>query len=64
MTNESFAWLALTAGFIAALGVGAIIGAIIGAIVESYIERRRQRNERLPEPNCRARVVRRWGVPE
>ena len=55
MTNESFAWLALTAGFIAALGVGAIIG----AIVESYIERRRQRNERLPEPNCRARVVRR-----
>jgi hypothetical protein len=60
MTNESFAWLALTAGFIAALG----IGAIIGAIVESFIERRREQRQRLPEPNCRARVVRRWGVPE
>ena len=56
MTNESFAWLALTAGFIAALG--------IGAIVESFIERRREQRQRLPEPNCRARVVRRWGVPE
>ena len=60
MTNESFAWLVLTAGIFAALG----IGAIIGAIVESFIERRRQRNERLPEPNCRSRVYRRWGVPE
>lgn len=60
MTNEIFAWLCLTAGFIAALG----IGAAIGAIVESYIELRRLRNERLPEPNVRARVVRRWRVPE
>lgn len=60
MTNESFAWLALTAGFIVALG----IGAFVGAIVESFIERRRERNERLPEPSCRARVVRRWRVPE
>lgn len=60
MTTESFDWLVLTAGIFAALG----IGAIIGAIVESFIERRRQRNERLPEPNCRSRVYRRWGVPE
>lgn len=60
MTNESFAWLCLTAGIFAALG----IGAIIGAIVESYIELRRERNERLPEPNVRAHVVRRWRVPE
>ena len=60
MTNEAFGWLILVGGFIIALG----IGSIIGAIVESYIELRRQRNERLPEPNCRARVVRRWRVPE
>lgn len=60
MSTEAFDWLCLTAGFIAALG----IGAAIGAIVESYIELRRQRNERLPPPNVRARVYRRWGVPE
>ena len=60
MSAEAFGWLCLVVGFIAALG----IGAAIGAIVESYIELRRQRNERLPEPNCRARVYRRWRVPE
>ena len=60
MTNEAFDWVILVGGVIIALG----IGAAIGAIVESYIELRRQRNERLPEPNCRARVVRRWRVPE
>lgn len=60
MTNEAFDWLIITVAFIAALGVGSIIAAII----ESAISRRRDRNERLPEPNCRARVTRRWRVPE
>ena len=60
MTNEAFGWLILVGGFIIALG----IGSIIGAIVESYIERRREREERLPPPNVRARVYRRWRVPE
>jgi hypothetical protein len=59
MTDEALGWVALTAGIFIALGVGAIVG----AIVESYLERRREREQRLPEPNCRARVVRRWGVP-
>lgn len=60
MNDELFGWMAVVVGFIAALA----IGAIIGAIIESHIERRRQRNERLPEPSVRARVVRRWRVPE
>ena len=60
MTNEAFGWLILVVGFIAALG----IGSVIAAIVESRMEWRREREERLPEPNCRARVSRRWRVPE
>ena len=60
MTNEAFDWLILAVAFIAILGAGSIIGAII----ESAIERRRDRRERLPEPNVRARVYRRWRVPE
>jgi uncharacterized membrane protein YraQ (UPF0718 family) len=60
MTNEAFGWLILVVGFIAALG----IGSVIAAIVESWLEWRREREERLPEPNCRARVYRRWRVPE
>ena len=60
MSTEAFDWVILVGGFIVALG----IGSVIGAIVESYLERRREQRQRLPEPNCRARVVRRWGVPE
>lgn len=60
MSTEAFEWLCLTAGFIAALG----IGSVIAAIIESRMEWRRERAERLPEPNCRARVYRRWRVPE
>ena len=60
MNTEAFDWLCLVIGFITALG----IGAIIGAIVESWLELRRERNQRLPDPEWRARVVRRWKVPE
>lgn len=60
MNTEAFDWLCLVIGFITALG----IGAIIGAIVESWLELRRERNQRLPDPEWRARVVRRWRVPE
>ena len=60
MSTEAFDWLCLVIGFITALG----IGAIIGAIVESWLELRRERNQRLPDPEWRARVVRRWKVPE
>ena len=60
MSTEAFGWLIFVGGFIIALG----IGSVICAVVESRMEWRRERAERLPEPNCRARVVRRWGVPE
>ncbi len=60
MSTEAFDWLLIPLGVIVALGVGSMIG----AVVESYLERRREQRQRLPEPNCRARVVRRWGVPE
>ena len=60
MSAEAFDWLILVGGFIAALG----IGSVIAAIIESRMEWRREREERLPEPNCRARVSRRWRVPE
>ena len=60
MTNEAFSWLFFTLGFFIAIGVLAAVAAIF----ESQWQRRRDRNERLPEPNCRARVYRRWGVPE
>jgi hypothetical protein len=60
MSTEAFDWAVIVTAFIVALG----IGSVIGAVVESYLERRREQRQRLPEPNCRARVVRRWGVPE
>jgi hypothetical protein len=60
MSTEAFDWAVIVTAFIVALGVGSMIG----AVVESYLERRREQRQRLPEPNCRARVVRRWGVPE
>lgn len=55
-----FDWLILTAAIFAAIAVAAAIAAII----ESRMEWKREREQRLPEPNCRARVTRRWGVPE
>ena len=60
MTNEAFDWLILVGGFIIALG----IGSVIAAIIESRMEWRREREQRLPPPEWRARVVRRWRVPE
>ena len=60
MIAEAFDWLILVVGFIAALG----IGSVIAAIIESRMEWRREREERLPPPEWRARVVRRWRVPE
>ena len=60
MSAEAFGWLILVVGFIAALG----IGSVIAAIVESHMEWRREREERLPDPEWRARVYRRWKVPE
>ena len=60
MSAEAFDWLLIPLGVIIALG----IGSVIAAIVESHMEWRREREERLPEPNCRARVSRRWRVPE
>lgn len=58
--NTAFDWAVIVTAFIAFLAVGSVIG----AIVESYLERRRERRELLPEPNVRARVYRRWRVPE
>jgi hypothetical protein len=60
VSNEAFDWFVLLAAWFALLGAGAFIG----MVWESWAEWRRERNQRLPEPNCRARVVRRWGVPE
>ena len=60
MSNEALDWLTLTVAILA----GIAAGALIAAVIESWLEWRRERNQRLPEPNCRARVVRRWGVPE
>ncbi len=60
MSTEAFDWLLIPLGVIVGLGVGSMIG----AVVESYLERRREQRQRLPEPNCRARIVRRWRVPE
>ena len=58
--SAAFDWAVIVTAFIAALGVGSMIG----AVVESWMERRREQRQRLPEPNCRAKVVRRWRVPE
>lgn len=60
MNTEAFDWLMLVSGLIIALG----IGAVIAAIIESRMEWRREREQRLPPPEWRARVVRRWRVPE
>ena len=58
--STAFDWAVIVVAFIAFLAVGSMIG----AVVESYIERRREQRQRLPEPNVRARVYRRWRVPE
>jgi hypothetical protein len=58
--SAAWDWLILTGLIFVAVAVASIIAAII----ESWLEWRRERNQRLPEPNCRARVTRRWGVPE
>ena len=60
MNTEMLDWLILTAGILAAIAVAALIAAAI----ESWLEWRRERNERLPPPAWRARVTRRWRVPE
>jgi len=60
MSTEAFDWVILVGGFIIALG----IGSVIAAIIESRMEWRREREQRLPPPNVRARVYRRWRVPE
>lgn len=58
MSNEAFDWLVLLTGWFVLLAVGGVVG----MLVESWWEWRRERRQRLGEPNCRARVVRRWGV--
>jgi hypothetical protein len=60
MSTEAFDWAVIVTAFIVALG----IGSVIGAVVESRMEWRREREQRLPPPEWRARVVRRWRVPE
>ena len=62
MSSEAFDWLVVLTMWIGALG----LGALIGMICESWLEWRRERrsNRRLPAPEWRARVVRRWRVPE
>ena len=60
MSAEMLDWLILTGLLFAAVAVASTIAAII----ESWLEWRRERNQRLPDPEWRARVVRRWKVPE
>ncbi len=60
MSAEAFDWFVLLTGWFVLLAVGGLIG----AIVESYLERRRERDPHVPNPNWRARVTRRWNVPE
>jgi uncharacterized membrane protein YraQ (UPF0718 family) len=60
MSASAFDWLVVTAAIFAAVAVAATIAAII----ESRMEWKREREQRLPEPEWRARVVRRWRVPE
>lgn len=62
MSSEAFDWFVVLAMWFAILGVGALIG----VLWESQAEWRRERrtNRRLPAPEWRARVQRRWGVPE
>lgn len=58
--SAAWDWLILTG----ALFVAVAVASTIAAIIESWLEWRRERNDRLPPPEWRARVVRRWGVPE
>ena len=62
MSSEAFDWLVLLTLWIGGFGVAAFIGVVF----ESWAEWRRERrtNRRLPAPEWRARVQRRWGVPE
>jgi len=60
MSADAINWLILTC----ALFVVVAVASTIAAIIESWLEWRRERNERLPDPEWRARVVRRWKVPE
>ena len=60
MNAEMLDWLILTGGIFAAVAVAALVAAVI----ESRMEWKRERNQRLPAPEWRARVTRRWGVPE
>ena len=60
MSAEMLDWLILTG----LLFVAVAVASTIAAIIESWLEWRRERNERLPPPEWRARVVRRWKVPE
>ena len=58
--SAAWDWLILTG----ALFVVVAVASTIAAIIESWLEWRRECNERLPDPEWRARVVRRWKVPE
>ena len=60
MSASAFDWLVVTAVIFAAIAAAAGIAAII----ESWLEWRREREQRLPPPEWRARVTRKWGVPE
>jgi hypothetical protein len=60
VSAEAFDWLVVLTAWFVLIGVGAFVG----MVWESWVEWRRERRCRLPEPNCRARVVRRWRVPE
>lgn len=60
MSPEAFDWLCLVFWWVIFIG----IGAFFGMLTESWMEWRREREQRLPQPEWRARVVRRWKVPE
>jgi hypothetical protein len=60
VSNEAFDWLVVLTLWVAVIG----LGAFVGMVWESWAEWRRERRQRLPPPAWRARVVRRWGVPE
>jgi len=53
MSAEAFDWLVMLTLWMVVIGAGAFIG----MVWESWWEWRRERLQRLPEPNCRARVV-------
>ena len=60
MNTEMLDWLILTG----ALFVAVAVCSTIAAVIESWLEWRREREQRLPLPEWRARVTRRWNVPE